>query len=105
MLLTISLTSDQEAQLRSAAAAEGIEPPELIQKLVSESLPARMRQTSAHVSADARRRAAMELLQSWLDEEATSDPDEIRQAEQELEEFKRAMNASRTDSADTAVFP
>src|SRR3569833_2220572 len=105
MLLTLSLTSDQEAQLRSAAAAEGIEPPELVQKLVSENLSGLPRQAPAQASADARRRAAMEQLQSWLDEEATSDPEEIRQAKQELEEFKRAMNANRADSADTAVFP
>jgi len=35
------------------------------------------------------------LLHAWREEDATNDPEEIRQAEQELEEFKHDLNANR----------
>ncbi len=47
------------------------------------------------MEAARRRTNVAELLQSWIDEDATDDPDEIRVAEQELAEFKRAMNENR----------
>ncbi|MCX6379918.1 MAG: hypothetical protein NT023_10655 [Armatimonadetes bacterium] len=37
--------------------------------------------------------AAIALLQSWLVSEATDSPEEIRQAEEDLAEFQRNMNA------------
>lgn len=36
--------------------------------------------------------ATLELLASWRLQDATDNPDELRAAEQELAEFKRAMN-------------
>ncbi len=40
--------------------------------------------------------ATLELLASWRLPDATSDPNQIRAAEQDLHEFKKAMNESRT---------
>jgi hypothetical protein len=34
------------------------------------------------------------LLRGWLRDEATDDPEQIRKAQEELDEFKRNMNAS-----------
>jgi hypothetical protein len=85
MTLTINLTSTEEQQLRAAAQQEGIAPAELARKLVIEHL----------LPAPDENAESIALLQSWLEEEATDDPDEIQQAEAELEAFKQAINAER----------
>ena len=51
------------------------------------------------------RAAAIALLQSWLENERTDDPEEIRKAEEELEEFKRNMNANRAATGERLLFP
>ncbi len=45
------------------------------------------------------------LLKSWLEEDATDDPEEIRQAEEELREFKRNMNANRAATGERIPYP
>jgi hypothetical protein len=49
--------------------------------------------------------ASIALLQSWLEEDATDDPAEIRNAQQELDEFKRAINAERERVGARRVYP
>ena len=49
--------------------------------------------------------ASMALLQSWLAEEATDDPDEMRQAQEELDAFKRAINAEREQAGARRLYP
>lgn len=45
------------------------------------------------------------LLQSWLEEDATDDPDELRQAEEELREFQRNMNQPRKEVGARLLYP
>ena len=47
--------------------------------------------------------ATIALLQQWAREDATDDPAIIAQAEQELAQFKAALNANRP--LDKPVFP
>jgi len=47
----------------------------------------------------------LDLLTQWRCEDATDDPEKIRAAEQELAEFKRAMNENRTLSGEPPLFP
>lgn len=47
----------------------------------------------------------LELLASWQREDATSDPDQIRAAERELADFKRAMNDARAISGEPVLYP
>ena len=47
----------------------------------------------------------LELLAQWRREDATDDPEKIREAEQELAEFKRAMNENRALSGESPLFP
>jgi hypothetical protein len=47
--------------------------------------------------------ATVALLQQWAREDATEDPAAIAQAEQELSQFKAALNANRPP--DNPVFP
>lgn len=45
------------------------------------------------------------LLESWLREDATDDPEEIRRAEQDLAQFKRDMNAARKEAGERLLYP
>jgi hypothetical protein len=49
--------------------------------------------------------ATFELLAAWRLADATDDPEEIRAAEQELDEFKRTMNKNRTRAGEPLVYP
>lgn len=95
MTLTINLTPAEERQLRVAAQQEGIAPAELARKLVTEHLPPVSDENAASIA----------LLQSWLEEDATDDPDELRQAEAELETFKQAINAERERAGARRIYP
>jgi hypothetical protein len=53
----------------------------------------------------AEQEAAIALLTSYLEAKATDDLEEIRQAEQQLEEFKRNMNANRAATGERLVYP
>jgi hypothetical protein len=49
--------------------------------------------------------ATLELLASWRLQDATTDPEQIRAAEQELAEFKKALNESRAVAGEPVLFP
>ncbi len=49
--------------------------------------------------------ATLRLLESWTREDATSDPAEVRAAEVELAEFKKALNENRASAGETALYP
>ena len=61
-----------------------------------------MGQPSANDSVDT---TTLDLLASWRRLDATDDPEEIRAAEQELAEFKRAMNDSRALAGELILYP
>ena len=47
----------------------------------------------------------LELLESWAREDATEDPEKLRDAQKELEEFKKAMNENRAACGERIVYP
>ena len=49
--------------------------------------------------------ATLELLASWRQQDATTDPEEVRAAERELAEFKKAMNENRALAGEPVLFP
>jgi hypothetical protein len=49
--------------------------------------------------------ATLELLAGWRLEDSTDDLEDIRAAERELAEFKRAMNENRTASGEPLLYP
>lgn len=49
--------------------------------------------------------ATMALMQQWLEEDATDDPQEIREAEGELRSFKSKMNSPRKESGARLLYP
>ncbi|MBI3946548.1 MAG: hypothetical protein HY321_11560 [Armatimonadetes bacterium] len=94
MTLTVELTPEEEARLAAAARSQGIGVEECVRKLLAKHLPpAKPGQ------------ATLDLLARWLDEDATDDPEEIRKAEEEWEEFKRNINETRAAAGARIVFP
>lgn len=59
-------------------------------------------QASSNGSIDT---ATLELLASWRIQDATTDPEQIRAAERELADFKKAMNETRTVAGERVLFP
>ena len=69
----------------------------------SETTP---RQPAAHLSANGSvDTATLELLEAWRLQDATDDPEQLRAAEHELTEFKKAMNEGRTLAGEPLLYP
>ena len=49
--------------------------------------------------------ATLELLARWQLEDATSDPEQIYEAEQDLADFKKTMNENRVATGGPALYP
>ena len=94
MTVTIELSSEEAARLRSASHSAGIPVADCVRQLLAEHLPARPAG-----------QATRDLIAGWLKEDATDDPVEIQQAEEELAEFKRSLNESRAEAGARLLFP
>jgi len=86
MTLTIDLTPAEEARLTAAAQRQGAGMADVMKQLVAQHLPPAEREEPRTVAA---------LLRGWLRDEATDDPEQIKKAQEELDEFKRNINANR----------
>ena len=51
--------------------------------------------SGAQAGTNTENAASVALLQYWLEQDATDNSEEIQRAQEELEEFKRGMNAER----------
>ena len=47
----------------------------------------------------------LELLEAWAREDATDDPEKLRAAQEELDEFKKAMNENRAACGERILYP
>ena len=102
MPLLLELSLSEEARLSAAAERNGVEPAELARQLVANNLPP---VPDECLGGDRENAAAIALLQGWMRDEATDDPVVIRQAEIELEELKRKLNANRAETGERLLFP
>jgi len=102
MSITLELTKQEEARLSAAARNKGVAPAEFARQIVTDHLPSLPVDEPVFDDQNA---AAIALLRSWIEEGATDDPEEIRKAEEELEELKRNLNANRAASGERLVFP
>jgi len=102
MTLTIHLTPTEEARLAAAARQKGVAPAELARELVTEHLPLETEKKSVESRHDD---PTVALLQSWLEEDATDDPEEIRKDQEDLDEFKQAINAERDRAGSRRIYP
>ncbi len=98
MTLTIDLTPAEEERLAAAARRAGTDPVDVMRKLVTEYLPPAEREEEPQGTAAA-------LLRGWLRDEATDDPVQIQKAQEELNEFKRNINANRAATGERLPYP
>jgi hypothetical protein len=108
MKLTLDLTPDQGARLFAAARTTGIDLSALVTDTVPESeafVRSLVSQPNPTVKPviDAENAAAIALLNQWIAEDATDDPEEIRLADEEVAELKRNLNANRVATGERLV--
>jgi hypothetical protein len=106
MQVTIELTPQQGEHLQQTAQAEGLDLATLVQRLVTEHVPTTPASPpdSSSSTISEKNKAAIAMLQSWIAEGLTADPEEVRQAEAEVEELKRNLNANRAATGERPVF-
>ena len=92
MSLLIELDPEVEARLQQAAAQQGLNTNEYARRLIETHLP------------DAEGIALANLMQSWIDEDATSDPEELEAREIEWQELKANLNANRAAVGEEPLF-
>ena len=108
MTLNLDITHREEVWLRDQAAQLGLPPDEIVKQLIeaqmsSTATPKGTEQTLPLL--DAKTIAAIALLDSWIEEGASADEGTKRQAEEEVEELKRNLNANRTALGERTAFP
>ena len=59
----------------------------------------------APLPTDAIDTETLELLEAWAREDATDDPEKLRDAQRELDEFKKAMNENRIACGERILYP
>ena len=104
MTLQVDFTPQMEAWINAQARQRGLRPADLVRRVIEESAATAPAPPYAQ-DVDSKQDATITLLQSWIAEDATDDPEEIRQAEAELTEFKRNMNAPRREAGARLLFP
>ena len=102
-MIALDLTPTEEAQIFTVARQSGIALAEYVKKLVTEHLP------PIHADAvpvvDEENAAAIAQLRAWVKEEATDDPEKIREAETDLNELLQDLNRNRVESGERPLFP
>lgn len=101
-MIALDFTPAEEARISTAAWRVGLSPTECVKKLVEEHLP-QVETLSASAADEAA--TAIALLESWASEEATNDPEEIREADAALNEFMQNLNRNRVESGESPLFP
>src|SRR6185295_11518971 len=104
MSITIDLSPEVESRLAHEAARNGIEKTKYAGRLIEEHLPPHVgAENGSSPQLTEKQRSAIALLQSWIEEDATDDPEEIRKAGEEWEEFKASIN--KYHESDRIIFP
>lgn len=103
MTLTIDLTPQAEAWLSAEARQNGVLPSDWAQRVLEERA-ALSAPISLPPAIDAENAAALALLNQWIAEDATDDPEEIRKVDKEVAELKRNLNANRAETGERLVF-
>jgi len=94
--LTIQFTPEQEARLTAFARHAGVDPAEVVKKLVSEHLPDTL--------SDEEQDPTLALFAEWDKEDQKMTPEEVAEENRTWEEFKANINAERDRSGARRVF-
>lgn len=93
MTLIVDLTAEESVRLREAAKQQGMKEEEYARRLIASHLP------------DAKSLALAKLMEQWIKEDATKDPEERDRREAEWEELERGLEANRAATGERALLP
>ena len=100
MSLVIELPPLVESRLEAEAQRSGISPAELVVQVVNKTFASALDlEEQKRLNA-----SSIALLQSWI-AEAPTEPEDVKEAEQDLREFKQNLNASRKEAGARLLFP
>ena len=90
-MITLDLTPTEEARISTVARQIGLAPAEYVKKLVTEHLPP----AAAAPTVDEENQALIALLQSWREEDATDDPQELQRRDDETNTLLSNLQSTR----------
>ena len=103
--MTLNVSPQTEAKLIDAAKRQGIDPSSLVEKLVRDyEMAANASEADTAQKHTAENDPLMARLEARL-EAAPTDPDLVRDAEEDLAEFMRLMNATRREAGARIPYP
>jgi hypothetical protein len=107
MSLNLDISPQAEARFTEAAQQNGIDPSTFFEKMLNEYLPGLDKGSVTAVSAviSAKNTAAIAYLTKRIEEERTDNPEEVRQANAEIEELLNNLNKNRVESGERTLFP
>ena len=113
MELVLKLKPEEELQMRMEADSSGLELAEYAHRQLfgtgangNGKLSHQKREEKEAEDAEPKRMTpTMALIKSWLEQDATDDPEEILAAEADLLEFKRNMNLPRKEAGARLHYP
>ncbi len=92
--MSLQVNPRLESEIQNRAMSKGVSPEQLLEYLLHPFTQKPQKPT-----------LTMLLMRSWLEEDATDDPEEIREAEESLQEFKRNMNQPRKEANARLLYP
>jgi hypothetical protein len=92
--MSLRINPNLEAEIQQRAKAQGVSTEQLLDHLLH---PLKRKPQKPTLT--------MLLMQSWLEEDATDNPEAIRLAGEDLEEFKRNMNQPRKEASARFLYP
>lgn len=101
MTLIIDLPRELEQRLADAARKEGAKPADFAQRLLAENLPP----VETAPADDNPNASSIAMIDRWIAEDATDDPEEIEKAEADLKALMDALNANRAAVGKPPVYP
>ena len=112
MTITVELGAEDEKRLVIAAAKQGVGPDELVRRLVTDQLKSDLaddrpqyQPKESRNRPSERDEATLTLLELWRREGENATPEEIEEAEQEWEEFTKAINETRRQAGMRTLYP
>jgi len=104
MTLHIEFAPQTEAWINAEAQHRSLLPVDLVRRVIEERAANSAPANHPPPVVDAGNIAAIAYLDRKLKEDATDDPEEIRKADEELDELRRNLNANRAASGKRLVF-
>lgn len=104
MTVTLDLPHDLEVKAAEEAADKGQALPDFLLTIIKERFvrPQFARSAPSQEQLD-KNQAALALLRSWREQNATSDPEELKRRQADWEEFKAALDEDRP--SERKLFP